>query len=322
MDAIFTCECQDGRTFTGNAKWTPEELRQMEPLQLAEVLKDLKAFAAFYSSSFYFPIESLKATLQSQQLHHRRAKHMAIVGGIVAGLFTAIWLSLALLPAMRFSSLTLTMAVLTFFSIICFIPIFFHYLSAQEDYAKRHPRTEAKLHRLLQKQEKEIFGNHIDYLISGYLVSPEFSLSEEAMDYMIHALSCRSAANIAEAAHLCRKQFGHSPVPRLITSLRSVAAPSGQKQPQAEEGIYHKVDLTRMQTQGPDLRTVLQLSDYLHAAIRSYASDQKATDTGPDSISATLSMEEEALVAEYRTLTPEEKKRIRRVVHSFYKKQY
>ena len=30
MASIYTCECQDGRSFTGNAKWTPEELRQIE----------------------------------------------------------------------------------------------------------------------------------------------------------------------------------------------------------------------------------------------------------------------------------------------------
>ena len=158
-------------------------------------------------------------------------------------------------------------------------------------------------------------------LISGYLVSPEFSLSEEAMDYMIRALSSRNAANIPEAALLCRKQFGHSPVKRIITSLRGVGTPAGQKRP-APGGTYQKVDLTQMQSQGPDLRAVLQLSDYLHAALRSYAAEQKAENDTPDSIASTLTMEEEALVAEYRSLAPEEKKRIRRVVHSFYKKQY
>ena len=158
-------------------------------------------------------------------------------------------------------------------------------------------------------------------LISGYLVSPEFSLSEEAMDYMIRALSSRNAANIPEAALLCRKQFGHSPVKRIITSFRSVGTPAGQKRP-APGGTYQKVDLTQMQSQGPDLRAVLQLSDYLHAALRSYAAEQKAENDTPDSIASTLTMEEEALVAEYRSLDPEEKKRIRRVVHSFFKKQY
>lgn len=321
MASIYTCECQDGRSFTGNAKWTPEELRQMQPLQLVEVLKELREFAAYYSTTYYFPIQALEEARDRQQSKFDKAKLFAIIGGITTGLFTLLWLLLALIPALRFTGLTLVLAVLTFFSIILYIPIFFHFISAQEDYAKRYPRTEAKLRRLVQKQEQDIFGNHIDMLISGYLVSPEFSLSEEAMDYMIRALSSRNAANIPEAALLCRKQFGHSPVKRIITSLRSVGTPAGQKRP-APGGTYQKVDLTQMQSQGPDLRAVLQLSDYLHAALRSYAAEQKAANDTPDSIASTLTMEEEALVAEYRSLAPEEKKRIRRVVHSFYKKQY
>lgn len=321
MASMYTCECQDGRTITGNAKWTPEELRQMQPLQLVEVLKELREFAAYYSSNYYFPIQALEETRNRQQTKFDKAKIYAIVGGIATGFFTLLWLLLALVPSLRFTGLTLTMAALTFFSIILFIPIFFHFISAQEDYNKRYPRTEAKLRRLIQKQEQDIFGNHIDYLISGHLVSPEFSLSEDAMDYMIRALSSREAANIPEAALLCRRHFGHSPVKRIITSLRGVGTPAGQKRPSSGK-TYQKPDLTQMQSQGPDLRSVLQLSDYLHAALRSYASEQKAESDSPDSIAATLTMEEEALVAEYRSLDPEEKKRIRRVVHSFFKKQY
>ena len=321
MAATYTCECQDGRVITGNAKWSTEELRQMEPLQLIEVLKELKTFAAYYSSNFYFPIQALEETKRKQLSQYRKAKRLLIVGGITAGVFTFLWIFFVMIPVLRFSGLTLVTAVLTFLSIVCFIPIFFRFISAHEDYSKRYPRTEAKLHKLIQRQEMEIFGNNLNYLISGYLVSPEFSLSEKAMDYMIRALSSRRASNMAEAALLCRKHFTQSPVPRLITSLRSLDTPAGQKDVR-QPSSYQKVDLTQMQSQGPDLRAVLQLSDFLHAAIRSYAADQKATDGGENSVAATLTLEEEALVAEYRALDPEEKKRIRRVVSSFYKKRY
>ena len=67
MASIYTCECQDGRSFTGSAKWTPEELRQMQPLQLVEVLKELREFAAYYSTTYYFPIQALEETRDRQQ---------------------------------------------------------------------------------------------------------------------------------------------------------------------------------------------------------------------------------------------------------------
>ena len=79
MASMYTCECQDGRSFTGNAKWTPEELRQMHPLQLVEVLKELREFAAYYSTNYYFPIQALEETKDRQQAKYDKAKLFAII---------------------------------------------------------------------------------------------------------------------------------------------------------------------------------------------------------------------------------------------------
>ena len=320
MDALYTCECKDGRILTGKAKWSPEQLRQMSPLQLIDALKDLRAFASFYSSAFYFPMESLKKSMEKKQSDYLRSKRLAIAIGILAAVFTILWICLLLVPALRFSSLAVLAAIFTCVGIIGFIPVFLRYISAQRVYARQYPRMEAKLRRLTQKLEKEIFGNHIDYLISGFLVSPEFSLCEDAMDYIIHVLSCKSATNISEAVHLCQKEFHQSPVPRLISSIRAVSSSEHQQIPK-EQNANYDIDLSQMQSQCPDLQTIVQLSDFLHSAIESYASGQQHTGStlGPTSA---LSDEEETLVAEYRTLTEEEKKRIFRIVHSFYRKQY
>ena len=82
------------------------------------------------------------------------------------------------------------------------------------------------------------------------------------------------------------------------------------------------MNLSDITTQGPDIQVVLQLSEYLHTALKGFAANQSAASGDPNSIAATLSCEEEALIAEYRYLQDDEQKRIRRVVHSFYTKKY
>ena len=71
----------------------------------------------------------------------------------------------------------------------------------------------------------------------------------------------------------------------------------------------------------PDMRLILELSGYLNSSLQRFAANQKADSDGPDSIAATLTCDEEGLIAEYRGLRDEEKKRIRRVVHSFHTKK-
>ena len=83
-----------------------------------------------------------------------------------------------------------------------------------------------------------------------------------------------------------------------------------------------RLNLSSITTQGPDIQVVLQLSEYLHTALKGFAANQPAASDAPNSIAATLTCEEEALIAEYRYLQDDEKKRIRRVVHSFHTKKY
>ena len=258
--------------------------------------------------------------MEREQLRKRlqKAKQLAVGFGAVTGCMTAAWLLTVLIPYLRFSGLAMLLAVLTIVSIVALIPFLFHYLSAQEDHSKRLPRIRAKLDSLSQQEEKEVYGEYIEYLIGGYLISPEFSLSADAQEFMIQALRTKRAGNIAEAAMLCKKKFGKSPIPRIITSLHSVnAASAGQRSRQQPQ----KVNLNQIQNQVPDMKLLLQLSGYLNTSLQAYASTQRATSTGPDTIASTLTCEEEALIEEYRYLKDEERKRIRRVVHSLHTKK-
>lgn len=316
MDELYTCECRDGRTITGASRWSLYELRHFPPLELAKALEELLEFDRYYEATFYYPALSHKQEIEKLTQQFEHAKQAAAICGVITGSLTAIWLLMVLIPILRFSGLAMLMAVLTILSILILVPFLFRYVSVQEDHQKRLPRIRSKLERLTQQEEKEIYGEYIEYLIGGYLVSPEFGLSADALALMIDALRTKRAGNIAEAAMLCKRKFGKSPIPRIITSLHSVNDASVPKQ------APKKLDLNQIQNQVPDMKLLLQLSGYLNNALQAYASTQKATSTGPDTIASTLTCEEEALIEEYRYLQDEEKKRIRRVVHSFHTKQY
>ena len=317
MNELYTCECRDGRTITGASRWSLYELRHLPPLELAKALEELLEFSRYYEATFYYPALSLKDEMAQLTRHFERARHLAAVCGVVTGIMTAVWLLMVLIPILRFSGLAMLMAVLTILSILVLVPFLFRYVSAQEDYQKRLPRIRAKLDRLNQQEEKEVYGEYIEYLIGGYLVSPEFGLSADALELMIEALRTKRAGNIAEAAMLCKRKFGKSPIPRIITSLHSVNGTAAAPKQEPKQ-----VNLNQVQNQVPDMKLLLQLSSHLNSALQTYASTQKATSTGPDAIASTLTCEEEALIEEYRYLQEEEKKRIRRVVHSFHTKQY
>ncbi len=317
MNELYTCECRDGRTITGASRWSLYELRHLPPLELAKALEELLEFSRYYEATFYYPALSLKDEMAQLTRHFERARQLAAVCGVVTGIMTAVWLLMVLIPILRFSGLAMLMAVLTILSILVLVPFLFRYVSAQEDYQKRLPRIRAKLDRLNQQEEKEVYGEYIEYLIGGYLVSPEFGLSADALELMIEALRTKRAGNIAEAAMLCKRKFGKSPIPRIITSLHSVNSTAAAPKQEPKQ-----VNLNQVQNQVPDMKLLLQLSSHLNSALQTYASTQKATSTGPDAIASTLTCEEEALIEEYRYLQEEEKKRIRRVVHSFHTKQY
>ena len=317
MEELYTCECRDGRTITGASRWSLYELRNLPPLELAKALEELLEFSRYYEATFYYPALSLKDEMAQLSKRFQQARQLAVGFGVVTGCMTAAWLLTVLIPYLRFSGLAMLMAVLTIVSIIVLIPFLFRYISAQEDHSKRLPRARAKLDSLSQQEEKEIYGEYIEYLIGGYLISPEFSLSADAQEYMVQTLRTKRAGNIAEAAMLCKKKFGKSPIPRIITSLQSVngSAPSSRPTPRS-------VTPVQSQNQPPDMRLLLQLSGSLNNALQTYAATQKAPSTGPDSVAATLTYEEESLIEEYRYLQEDEKKRIRRVVHSFHTKKY
>ena len=321
VNPMYTCECTDGRTITGASRWELNQLRKMSPLELAKVLMELRDFSRYYEATFFYPAQSLQSEKALLERKYARARNSVIFFGGIVGIFTLLWLLLVVLPFFRFSGLTMLMAVLTLVSIVVLIPFLFHFVSTQEDYSKRLPRFQAKLDKLHQREEKEIYGTYVEYLIGGYLISPEYSLFSQALELMIQALSSRRASNISEASLLCKKKFGKSPVPRIITSLRSLneqSAPQRVKQ----EPETKRLNLNTISTQGPDIQVVLQLSEYLHTALKGFAANQPTASQGDGSIAATLTQEEEELVAEFRYLQDDEKKRIRRVVHSFHTKKY
>lgn len=315
MNELYTCECRDGRTITGAARWSLHELRSLPPLELAKELEELLEFSRYYEATFYYPALSMKQEMEQLSRKLQRAKQLAAGFGTAAGVMAAAWIILVLIPYLRFSGLAMLMAVLTIVSILALIPFLFRFISVQEDCGKRLPRIRSKLSRLNQQEEKEVFGEYVEYLIGGYLVSPEFSLSAQAQEYMIQALRTKRAGNIAEACMLCKKEFGKASIPRIITSLHCVnAAPRAAGQEPKRAGASPAGTT--------DMQKILQLSGSLTAALQAFAATQKTTSTGTDSIASTLTYEEEALIEEYRYLQEEEKKRIRRVVHSFHTKKY
>ncbi len=249
MEELYTCECRDGRTITGASRWSLYELRNLPPLELAKALEELLEFSRYYEATFYYPALSMKSEMEQLRKRLQKAKQLAVGFGAVTGCMTAAWLLTVLIPYLRFSGLAMLLAVLTIVSIVALIPFLFHYLSAQEDHSKRLPRIRAKLDSLSQQEEKEVYGEYIEYLISGYLVSPEFSLSADAQEYMVQALRTKQAGNIAEAAMLCKKKFGKSPIPRIITSLQAVNSPArvSRPAPRAAESV-------QSQNQSPDMQ--------------------------------------------------------------------
>ena len=317
MNELYTCQCRDGKTVSGFSRWSLTELKLMNPLELAAVLQELRDYARYYEATFFYPALSLQNEETALIRRFQRTKHHTACCGAVTGVLGAVWLLLVLIPAFRFSQLTMLMALLTLVSIIVLIPFLFLLVSAQEDYGKRLPRIHAKQGKLAQQEEREIYGDYLDYLIGGYLISPEYSLCSEALEMMRKALCAKQASNLAEATLLCKKKFGKSPVPRLITSIHSGSAEErkiGTKQA--------KRNLNMAEQEVPDMRLILELSGYLNNSLQRFAANQKADNDGPDSIAATLTCDEEGLITEYRSLRDEEKKRIRRVVHSFHTKQY
>lgn len=323
MNPMYTCECADGRTITGNSRWDLAALKQMQPLELAQVLTELRDFSRYYEATFYYPIQSLKSEISLLQRKYEQARNAALLLGSAAGICTLLWLAMLILPFLRFSGMTMLMAVLTLVSIVALIPFLFRFVSVQEDHNKKLPRLRSKLSRLRQQEEKEIYGTYVDYLIGGYLISPEFCLSGQALELMVQVLSSRRATNISEATLLCKKKFGKSPVPRIITSLRSLSDPATPRKTKAKkETRSQKISLNQFENQSPDIHVLLQLAEYLHAAVSSYASNLPTTSQGDGSVAATLTCEEEELISEYRYLQEDEKKRIRRVVHSFRTKKY
>ena len=321
MNSMYTCECADGRTITGLSRWDLAELKKMSPLELAKVLTQLRDFSRYYEAAFFYPAQSLKTEAALLERRFSQARNLVIFSGAVAGIFTLLWLILVIIPFLRFSGLTMLMAVLTLISILVLIPLLFYFVAAQGNRTKRLPYIRSSLEQLRQQEEKEIYGTYVEYLIGGYLISPEYSLFSQAIELMIQALSSRRATNISGAVLLCKKKFGKSPVPRIITSLHAVSDSAAPRKTKTESAPQ-KLSLNQLENQGPDIQVLLQLSEYLHAAVKSYSANQRTASTGPDSISATLSNEEEALIAEFRHLQDDEKKRIRRVVHSFYTKKY
>lgn len=249
MEELYTCECRDGRTITGASRWSLYELRNLPPLELAKALEELLEFSRYYEATFYYPALSMKSEMEQLRKRLQKAKQLAVGFGAVTGCMTAAWLLTVLIPYLRFSGLAMLLAVLTIVSIVALIPFLFHYLSAQEDHSKRLPRIRAKLDSLSQQEEKEVYGEYIEYLIGGYLVSPEFSLSADAQEYMVQALRTKQAGNIAEAAMLCKKKFGKSPIPRIITSLQAVNSPArvSRPAPRAAESV-------QSQNQSPDMQ--------------------------------------------------------------------
>lgn len=315
MPAIYTCDCQDSRVLTGTAKWSPDELRQMNPLQLSDALSEITEFAKYYSVVFFIPRKQLETELHKISNRYQLARQWAVCFGIVTGVFTVLWMLLVAIPSLRFSALTMILAVFTVFSILILIPIILWFISAQEDYTKRYPRLLSKREELLQKIEKEIFGKYADYLVTGFILTPDYCLYEEGLQFMISALNSKRATNLSEAAMLCKKKLGLSPVPRIVKAIHSAG---GAKENPAQN--LQSACISQSDEQENGLENLVLLSSQLQTAIKRFAAAQTVTNSSAEK--QELTIEEQSVLDDYRCLTDEEKKRIRRVLHSLCSGQY
>lgn len=318
MKPIFSCECTDGRIITGSPKWLPDELNSASPLQLAAIASEQRDFARYYTTHFFVPIRRLQNELENLRTNYQKSRTRCLASGIIAGVLTLLWLMFALAPALRFSGITLCLTLMTLGGILVFIPMLLSLLTAQEELEKRRPRIRAKLGQITQKQEQMVYGKYLEYVISGFLISPEYCLQEDAMDYFLEMLNSHRATNLAEADLLCRKKFKRATVPAIITRMRMAqegapqqkVSPAPAPAPAPAPIVKEKAAAPAV----PKLPELIQLSDSLNTALHAYADSNKTSGAG---MSMQLTDEESVFLSEFRSLNAQEQLRIRRIVRSF-----
>lgn len=203
MPARCVCISKDGKEISGSARWLPDESERMNVTDLLRVLGQIREFAHYYNTAFHKPLCSLETrAVKLDSMYSRARRTVSVFAGATMAV-TAAWLFTVLFECGRFSTASFILAVLTLACAGCFLPVLLWFVSQTEAYRKQMASLDAQKRELLAEQERKILGEYSDQLISGYLLLPQYSLCEDALDIMIQRLTDGIADSLKGAAEYC-----------------------------------------------------------------------------------------------------------------------
>lgn len=265
MPAVCTCECRDGRIISGTAKWLPDEINRMNAFQLIQVLTEMKDFAKYYRESFHRPMKSIESEKRQLQAENKSVRRNVFISGILTALFTVSWLVLAVLEATRFSAITFVLAGLTLVNILVFALVLIRFTATTSRNKSRLKKLSAELKKLKDTREEKVYGEFRDQLLSGYVVLPDYSLSEYALDTMIHALYNHRASNISDAVRFYEEAGVKEKSPKILVSQLSLKK-KPVKQPVRKDPLQSLAERCKAAEGKVDVTLLADIAQYLHAA--------------------------------------------------------
>ncbi|MCH5169740.1 MAG: hypothetical protein J1F24_00500 [Oscillospiraceae bacterium] len=203
MPALYTCQRQGGKTVTGTAKWLPEEIDQMDSSQLIQMLSEMKQFANYCDINFYTPIKKLEDECGNLVGDESEAKSQVIVYGVATAICFILYF---ILRITHHYLLYMFPAFMTLGGAAIFIFKLMKFTKSLYAYKKRYPAASAELKQLYENKEEIMYGTCADSLISGYVVLPDYYLTESALDFMIHAIRNHRALTLGQAVNLFEQE--------------------------------------------------------------------------------------------------------------------
>ena len=201
MPGIVTMKKKDGTPCQCVVKWTPDEVNQMSPPQLIEMLTEMKATAHYWTSTFYDPIYNLKE--KCNQLEERKDSTGLLQYGAAFVGCLIIW---AIMKATKHHFLA---ALLIFAVIGALVLTLFHairFAAACATYARQYPAAAAELERLQQAEDVFVTQTGTYELRSGIAILPNYYLDEYALNAMIGYLRNQRVFTLSQAINLFEQE--------------------------------------------------------------------------------------------------------------------
>lgn len=190
---------KDGSTYPCTVKWTPDEVAQMSPPQLIQMLNELKAQANYYFTTFDSPLENMREQCSNLQLDKDQAKTGLIARIVVFAIFLILWVffkiqhwdllaTFAIFPV-------IVAAVLTVVQIV-------KLAASNTKYRQQFPATSAAIQQLEQAENTFVTDTGHYMLSSGLAVLPKYFLDEAALQTMIEYIANQRARTLGDAVNL------------------------------------------------------------------------------------------------------------------------